>query len=138
MNSTANPQNGIESGRESRRRCLLALATLVMCPMISAIAKADEASNKILVHRKFKLDVRDGEIVADIKTIRVNEGEAGEIIWTSDRRTELHLHGYNILLQVKPNRPATMGFLAQTAGRFPIGAHMFGHNTLIILEVFPK
>jgi len=122
---------------------LIALLALAFMAVISSPANAASkplltAPNQILVHRKFKLDIRDGEIVADIRTIRVIQGEAVEIMWTSDQRTKLHLHGYNILIKVKPNHPASMSFLAKTAGRFSIAAHMFGHGTVIVLEVYPK
>jgi hypothetical protein len=60
----------------------------------------------------------------------------------------LHLHGYDQLLTLEPNVPATMRFTAKIAGRFPLEAHRFGpasgagrhrsEGPLLYVEVLPR
>ena len=77
--------------------------------------------------------------------IRVQDDDQVELRWTTDERVELHLHGYNIELVVRPGETATMSFEAFATGRYPITSHGFGdgershsHGALIYLEVHPR
>ena len=73
-----------------------------------------------------------------LKTIRVQLNDAVEINWSADRRTVLHLHGYNIETIVDAGEPQTMSFTARATGRFPIEAHGARHTVVIHLEVHPR
>lgn len=91
--------------------------------------------------RSFALDIRDGKVTAAQQTIRVSEGDQVELRWTADEAVELHLHGYDIRLELKPGAPASMTFDAHTAGRFPVGIHRsggHGHGNVVYLEVHPR
>ncbi|HSR56061.1 MAG TPA: hypothetical protein VLN73_07450, partial [Alphaproteobacteria bacterium] len=75
--------------------------------------------------------------------IRVARGEDVELIWSSDERVRLHLHGYDIELEVPAGKPTRMVVNARVAGRFPItshgwGSHGHGHDALTYLEVHPR
>ena len=77
--------------------------------------------------------------------VRVKEGESLVLIWTADETVELHLHGYDIELTVKPGAPESMIFEAFATGRFPISQHGHGSDgnaahmgTLGYLEVLPR
>ncbi|HEX9770459.1 MAG TPA: copper chaperone PCu(A)C [Kiloniellales bacterium] len=91
------------------------------------------------------IDVRieNRQVVAPEAAIRITEGDLVELRWTSDEAVELHLHGYDIELEVKPGEPASMVVEAYATGRFPITSHGWGdgghsEDTLIYLEVYPK
>jgi FtsP/CotA-like multicopper oxidase with cupredoxin domain len=89
--------------------------------------------------RSFALDIRDGHVAPDKRTVRVKEGDRVELLWTTDEAVELHLHGYEIRLDVTPGRPGTMSFEAHAAGRFPVGVHgSGGHGNIFYLEVHPR
>jgi FtsP/CotA-like multicopper oxidase with cupredoxin domain len=55
--------------------------------------------------------------------IRVQQGDAVTLRWTSDQALTLHVHGYDVERGVVPGATATMGFTARATGRFPIEVH---------------
>jgi hypothetical protein len=86
---------------------------------------------------------------AAMRTLRATQGESVEIVFESDEAAELHLHGYDIAIEVQPGVPAAMRVAAKIAGRFSIEAHRFGragadggrksrHVVLLYLEVHPR
>lgn len=94
--------------------------------------------------REFLLPVRDGRVPEDLRLIRVAQGDLVTITWTADRPTILHLHGYDIELEVRPGSSEPLAFRAYAAGRFPIEAHPQGGEpaadrpALVYLEVYPR
>jgi len=74
--------------------------------------------------RRFDLRIENGRIAGDVKT--------------ADRRTDVHLHGYNIEVTVNPGQTQVMAFRARATGRFPIEAHGARHTVLFYLEVHPR
>ena len=89
--------------------------------------------------KRFELHIHQGKVMIDEKTIRVAQGDHIELHWFSAKPIELHLHGYDIHIEVTSNSPAVMHFKAHASGRFPIESHGgSGHGSLIYLEVHPK
>ena len=89
--------------------------------------------------KRFELHIHQGKVMIDEKTIRVTQGDHVELHWFSAKPIELHLHGYDIHIEVTSNSPAVMHFKAHASGRFPIESHGgSGHGSLIYLEVHPK
>ncbi len=75
--------------------------------------------------------------------VRVSEGETVSLIWSSDHATQVHLHGYNLLVDAGPGGDVEMKVLAKATGRFPVSlhdakGHGHGHKPLTYLEVYPK
>lgn len=92
-------------------------------------------------NRSFALDIHNARVATDKQTIRVTEGDLVELRWTTDEAVELHLHGYDIRLDLYPGAPGTMTLEAHTAGRFPVGIHGTGgkgHGNTVYLEVLPR
>jgi plastocyanin len=84
-------------------------------------------------------EIRNGALVAESDTVRVTQGDDVTIVWTVDRATELHLHGYDIEVTARPDAPAPMNVEASIAGRFPIERHSpGGHDVVLYLEVHPR
>lgn len=96
-----------------------------------AIAQAESAQK-----RHFDLQIKDERIVNAGKTIAVQRGDRVQLVWTADRDTSIHLHGYDLGITVLPEKPQTMNFVANATGRFPI--HDGRHTLLIYLEVRPR
>jgi hypothetical protein len=82
--------------------------------------------------------------------IRVTQGDLLELVFTSDEAAALHLHGYDLHLDVEAGAPAVLQVDAKIAGRFVLEAHRFGkpagapgapahrHVELLYLEVYPR
>jgi len=95
--------------------------------------------------RRFELRIENGRLTDTRKVITVRRGDMVELTWHADRRTVLHLHGYDIEITVAADKPEVMRFGARATGRFPIethasrGARQAGrHAVLIYLEVHPR
>ena len=94
----------------------------------------------------FDLRIERGRVAQTMRLIRVRQGDAVKLRWTTDRPIVLHLHGYDIETRVEAGRPAEMAFTARATGRFPIeehkpdarGAHSHGEAPLVRIEVYPR
>ena len=88
--------------------------------------------------RRFDLRIENGRIAGNVKTVQVQQDDAVELNWSSDRRTIVHLHGYDIEITVNPGPAQVMAFRARASGRFPIESHGDRHTVLVYLEVHPR
>jgi FtsP/CotA-like multicopper oxidase with cupredoxin domain len=116
----------------------LGLATMVAMATFVTSAKSCKAQSAAEQPRRFELTIENGRLTNAAKTLQVRRGEAVELIWTADRRSVLHLHGYDIEVTVGADKPQTMSFRARATGRFPIEIHGGRHTVLVYLEVHPR
>jgi hypothetical protein len=94
----------------------------------------------------FDLKVEKGKVAPNMRLIRVKQGDAVKLRWTTDRLMVLHLHGYDIETKVAPGAVAEMAFAARATGRFPVeehkpdakGGHSHGEAPLVRIEVRPR
>jgi hypothetical protein len=94
----------------------------------------------------FDLKVEGGRVAPGMRLIRVKQGDAVRLRWTSDRPITLHLHGYDIETRVEPGAIAQMTFTARATGRFPVEEHKpdaragqsHGEAPLVRIEVRPR
>ncbi len=94
----------------------------------------------------FDFTIQKRSIVGDVKTIRVTQGSQVVVRWNSDEATVLHVHGYDLKIEVKPGAVAEMRFEAHATGRYPVTSHGFGeksgghghHGTLLYIEIYPN
>jgi hypothetical protein len=107
--------------------------TCVTAAVLSGSSRAAAQSPQ-----RFDLRIEHGRLAGNLKTIQVRRNDAVEITWSADRRTVLHLHGYDIETTVEPGQPQTMAFLARATGRFPIERHDGQHTVMLYLEVHPR
>lgn len=84
-----------------------------------------------------ELVVSKGKLVSGPAVIQVHEGDDVQLQVTSDQADELHMHGYDLHLSLKPNVAATLSFRAEHSGRFDYELH-HAHTELGTLEVQPK
>jgi len=121
-----------------------ALATLSLClmPFLGLAAPVYAQTQELT----FDLKVERGAVPANMRLIRVKQGDAVKLRWSSDRPITLHLHGYDIERKVVPGTVAEMAFTANATGRFPVeehradarGGHSHGQAPLVRLEVYPR
>jgi hypothetical protein len=121
-----------------RMTCVALLVSLALASTLAAYAQAPEVV--------FDLKIEKGRVAERLRMIRVKQGDAVRLRWTSDRPIILHLHGYDIETKVTPGAVAEMAFTARAAGRFPVeehthnarGGHSHGEAPLVRLEVRPR
>jgi hypothetical protein len=100
-----------------------------------ATARAPESGAAEL--RIFRLEVAGGRLASGPTVISVHQGESLTLHVVSDQADQLHLHGYDLLLDLEPNTPATLSFAADRSGRFGYELHG-AHHELGVLEVQPR
>jgi hypothetical protein len=123
------------SGRFLRRRLLALL-------LIAATAGSASAAELA-----FDLKVERGRLPENMRRIRVQQGDAVTLRWTSDQPLVVHLHGYDIEKRIAPGTVTAMQFTAYATGRFPIHVHAQGAGggggahedaPLANVEVYPR
>jgi len=124
---------------DSRRTWLIWLAAGSFLPLAQIRAVIAQDSPR----RTIEVRIENRTVVEPAAAIRVTEGEVVELRWTSDEPAELHLHGYDLEIEVRPDAPASMVVEAAATGRFPITSHGWGagghgHDALTYLEVYPR
>lgn len=65
-----------------------------------------------------RIAVRGGR--APLERVTVRRGEQVVFVVTSDVVDHIHLHGYNVLRDVAPGKPARLAFRATIPGRFEV------------------
>jgi hypothetical protein len=126
------------SRMSSPPKALLALSLLWPASASVAYAQGTEAT--------FDIKIEQGKVAPNMRLIRVKQGDAVRLRWTTDRPIVLHLHGYDIEKKVEPGAVAEMAFEARAAGRFPVeehtpnakGGHSHGEASLVRIEVRPR
>ena len=120
------------------RLARLGLAAMVALATCAALPLETLAQGTAEPARQFDLHIANGRLANSPQTIRVRGGDSVELAWSADRRSVVHLHGYDIELAIEPGKPQIMKFRAHATGRFPIELHGAGHTVLVYLEVHPR
>lgn len=117
---------------------LAALAGLFMLlrPAAPAAVAPGALPPQALPPLEVELRIEQGQRVEGPEHIRVRQGERLSLRVISDRDDELHLHGYDLRLDLRAGEPAQLDFTALHAGRFDYELHG-AHRTLATLEVLP-
>lgn len=64
--------------------------------------------------------VREGRPEGGIQRLTVRQGERVRVVVRADVSDHVHVHGYDLLANVGPGRPAQISFQADVPGRFEI------------------
>ena len=81
--------------------------------------------------------VSKGKLTSGQPVVRLKKGDPVVLRVTSDVADELHLHGYNLHLRLKPGQTATLEFAAKKTGRFTYELH-HAELELGVLEIYPR
>lgn len=114
--------------------CCACLCVLLLNPAGLSMACAEE------VH-SFQLRLSGDRISDGPRLVQVRKGDRVTLVWHTSERAEIHLHGYDLLLKLRPGATGTMIIDATSTGRFPVtlhGAHSHSHKPLLYFEVHPK
>jgi hypothetical protein len=69
---------------------------------------------------QIRIVVRGGRVIGGLRRARLERGERAVLIVRADVSDHVHLHGYDIMRDVSPGRPARLRFRATIAGRFDV------------------
>jgi hypothetical protein len=128
----------------------LLLAATILVLTASALIRgiAPPATAQAAAAKEFSFAIKQRKLEAADNVVRVVKGDTVELVFTGDEPAELHLHGYDIKLDLKANEPGKIQFTAMIAGRFPLEVHRFGTGTkagrshitgpLLFVEVLPR
>jgi hypothetical protein len=67
-----------------------------------------------------RVTIRGGRPVGGIVRAEATKGESVVLVVRSDVADHIHVHGYDLISDVGPGRPARMQFRASLTGRFEI------------------
>jgi plastocyanin len=99
----------------------------------AAATQPAAADNATLV----ELKVQQGRLVLGPEVIKLTEGDKLTLRVTSDTDDEMHLHGYNLRLDLTAGQTGELTVTANRSGRFEYELH-HAHRTLGALEVYPR
>ena len=95
----------------------------------------DHGSPAIQVH----VAIEGRKVADDQGVIKIAQGDHVTLNFSSDETHNLHIHGYDIGVEVGPGSHTVVDFKATATGRFPAEIHGSSHhNALFYLEVHPK
>jgi hypothetical protein len=66
------------------------------------------------------IEVKGGEPIGGVQELAFNSGDRIRFRVTSDAPAEVHLHGYNVMMDVEPGRPVTFDVPADIEGIFEV------------------
>jgi hypothetical protein len=119
-------------------RCALGAGLLAVSVAAHGAARAADAT--------FVLRIENNRVAPNMRLIRVKQGDAVKLQWSTDRTVIVHLHGYDIEKKVVAGAVTELEFTARATGRFPVhlhggGAGSAGHgheSALVTIEVYPR
>lgn len=87
--------------------------------------------------KKFVVKIQNKKLVSGLATIRVIEGDKVLLTVYSDTNDELHLHGYDKMIDLLASTPAMLRFTANITGHFE---YELEHERLEIgaIDVLPR
>ena len=108
---------------------------LVLRPKGDEPAPSDDAS---VAPVSIAITVSGGEVSGVEDVTAVPFGSPVTIEVTSDSDGSAHLHGYEVIVETRPDAPSVIEFTADRAGRFDLMFHdASGETRLTQLEVSP-
>jgi FtsP/CotA-like multicopper oxidase with cupredoxin domain len=84
-----------------------------------------------------EIKVHQGRLVAGPAVIKLTQGDRVALRVASDSKDELHVHGYDLHLNLIAGQPAQLSFTADHSGRFEYELHQ-AHTDLGAFEVYPR
>ena len=90
--------------------------------------------------RSYTLAVRGLRVVSGPTVLAAVQGDPVTIAVTSDRPGMVYVHGYEQMVDVVPEEPATLSFTARYAGRYGLHIHATDntHTEVAAIEVQPR
>lgn len=68
--------------------------------------------------KTIRIVVKDGKVVGGLNKTTVDKNTNVTVIVSADVSDEVHIHGYDLMKDVAPGKPAKITFVANIPGRF--------------------
>ena len=114
------------------RRGALAVAAVAVGLTLSACAgtapskaATGPSASSGAVHQ-IRIHYAGGKVSGDTGRVQVRSGEQVRLTVDSDVADEVHVHGYDLMSDVAPGKPATVTFRADTPGVFEVELEHLG------------
>jgi hypothetical protein len=69
---------------------------------------------------QIRITFRGGRVIGGLRRARLDRGDRAVLVVRADVTDHIHLHGYDIMRDVSPGRPARLPFRATIPGRFEV------------------
>lgn len=132
--------------RVAEQQSALSLRAAASGVFAAALCTAPSATNTEGARVDVSVRIEQRQVVepADRRLV-VPHGSSVRIRWQSDEVGELHVHGYDLRVRLRPDAVVNTRFVARATGRFPVTSHGFGHaagqvhghGALFYIEVHP-
>jgi hypothetical protein len=112
------PENDDESGADTTTPTTVTAPTLEPLPtntMTETVTMTTAPEGARLV-----VTIRGGEPIDGIVRAEAHKGDPVVVVVRSDVADEVHVHGYDLMADVAPGKPARIVFTANLTGRFEI------------------
>lgn len=107
------------------RRILAAIAAVIVIGGVIFVVRS-QSSSHTAKHLTFQLTVKKNTMTPG--DISATTGDTITLRVTADSAFELHLHGYNRKLELKPGKTSVLTFKANTAGSFEMENEGLSHH----------
>ena len=84
--------------------------------------------------RRIAVTVAGGQPEGGVRTEKVRLGEEVLLVVTADVKDQVHVHGYDLTLDLVPGQEATLAFAADLPGVWEVELHDAG-NVIVELQV---
>jgi hypothetical protein len=84
--------------------------------------------------QRIEVTVAGGQVSGDTGRVPVAAGTSVTLVVTSDASDEVHVHGYDLTVELRPGQPAELPFDATIPGVFEVELHEAG-TVLLSLQV---
>ena len=101
---------------------------------VSGTSAADAAPSGTAETRRLEVTLAGGQASGDVGRVPVTAGEQLTLAITSDVADEVHVHGYDLTVELIPGQPADLTFAATIPGVFEVELHEAG-TVLLTLQV---
>ncbi len=128
--------------------CLVLTAALTGCAGTDSAASPSKASPSTAADstaaasaasptasgQRIEVTLTGGQVSGDTGRVPVPAGEQVTLVVTSDVADEVHVHGYDLTVELTPGAPAELSFAATIPGVFEVELHGAG-TVLLSLQV---
>jgi hypothetical protein len=116
--------------------CAVLLLTALWL-MMKPTTEMASSSSVVLQSHEYYFEIRGENVHTEPQIIRAMVGDTLKFSIESDQKDELHLHGVDKHLHLRPGETLRFEFAAETAGRFAMELHDSGIH-LATIEVYPR
>ncbi len=114
--SAGKHRRGLNPGRFK----IMATLGLALLVMLTLAACSDDTKPE---DREFSLTIEDGKLTSEASAFEVKQGDTVTLVLDSDEEGSVHLHGYDIKVDVMPAMDAKLEFVAYATGKYELEFH---------------